>query len=119
MLCFPGFTPVANDAHAVGDSGDCVVPSGYRPPWAARRARLGSCPSLIHLPTRPGSMPSNPRITSFCVYLAGDARLAQDAAAMATPHATRIAVRRWARLCMDAAIITIRMAPAAARAGVR
>ena len=25
MLCLPAFTPVANDAHAVGDSGECVV----------------------------------------------------------------------------------------------
>ena len=25
MLCLPGLTPVANDAHAVGDSGECVV----------------------------------------------------------------------------------------------
>ena len=32
MLCLPGLTPVANDAHAVGDSGECVVPSGYMPP---------------------------------------------------------------------------------------
>ena len=28
MLCLPGLTPVANDAHAVGDSAECVVPSG-------------------------------------------------------------------------------------------
>ena len=28
MLCLPGFTPVAKDAHAVGDSGEWVVASG-------------------------------------------------------------------------------------------
>ena len=37
MLCLPALTPVANDAHAVGDSGECVVSSGCRPPprWRA------------------------------------------------------------------------------------
>ena len=25
MLCLPGLTPVANDAHEVGDSGETVV----------------------------------------------------------------------------------------------
>ena len=28
MLCFPAFTPVANDAHAVGDSGAVRVAEG-------------------------------------------------------------------------------------------
>ena len=32
MLCLPALTPVANDAHAVGDSGECVVPSECTPP---------------------------------------------------------------------------------------
>src|SRR5438132_1513373 len=31
MLCLPAFTPVANDAHAVGDSGEGVVPSARTP----------------------------------------------------------------------------------------
>src|SRR5262249_19546662 len=44
MLCFPGFTPVANDAQAVGDSGECVVPSADMPPRPAILAMLGRLP---------------------------------------------------------------------------
>ena len=42
MLCFPGLTPVANEAQAVGDSGECVVASGLTPPVDASRERFGS-----------------------------------------------------------------------------
>ena len=67
MLCLPAFTPVANEAHAVGDSGECVVPSGRTPlPRAASFFMFGSLPSSIHFWTSRGSMPSKPRITSFC-----------------------------------------------------
>ena len=48
MLCLPALTPVANDAHAVGDSGECVVCSGYMPPPCASFAMFGSLPSSIH-----------------------------------------------------------------------
>ena len=66
MLCLPALTPVANDAHAVGDSGECVVSSGWTPPLRlASFLRFGSLPSSIHFWTRRGSMPSKPRITSF------------------------------------------------------
>ena len=47
MLCFPGLTPVANDAQAVGDSGECVVASGIQPPVRASRDRFGSLPAFI------------------------------------------------------------------------
>ena len=67
MLCLPAFTPVANDAHAVGDSGECVVSSGRTPlPRVASFFMFGSLPSSIHFWTRRGSMPSKPRMTSFC-----------------------------------------------------
>ena len=67
MLCLPALTPVANEAHAVGDSGECVVPSGWTPPpRAASFFMFGSLPSSIHFCTRRGSMPSKPRMTSFC-----------------------------------------------------
>jgi len=67
MLCLPAFIPVANDAHAVGDSGECVVPNGRTPlPAAASFFMFGSLPSSIHFWTSRGSMPSKPRITSFC-----------------------------------------------------
>src|SRR5688500_8177921 len=69
MLCFPGLTPVANDAHAVGDSGEWVVASGYMPPCSASRFMFGSLPSFIHVPTSAGSIPSNPRMTSRWEYL--------------------------------------------------
>src|SRR4029078_180411 len=65
MLCLPALTPVANDAHAVADSGECVVCSGNMPPPCASFEMLGSLPSSIHFFSRWGSMPSNPRMTSF------------------------------------------------------
>src|SRR5262245_19586480 len=65
MLCLPALTPVANDAHAVGDSGECVVCSGETPPCFASALIFGSLPSPIHFSSRCGSMPSNPMITSF------------------------------------------------------
>ena len=75
MLCLPAFTPVANDAHAVGDSGECVVPSGRTPlPRAASFFMFGSLPSSIHFWTRRGSMPSKPRMTSFCWNFCGGRR---------------------------------------------
>src|SRR3954471_18703141 len=67
MLCFPALTPVANDAHAVGDSGECVVCSGENPPRFASAEMFGSLPSAIHFSSRCGSIPSKPRMTSFCV----------------------------------------------------
>ena len=83
MLCLPALTPVANDAHAVGDSGECVVPSGRTPlPRAASFFMFGSLPSSIHFWTRRGSMPSKPRMTSFCWNFCGGRRGPHAAAAL-------------------------------------
>src|SRR6185295_20324276 len=71
MLCLPALTPVANDAHAVGDSGECVVCSGYIPPPLASFEMFGSLPSSIHFFRRCGSIPSKPRMTSFWEYFDG------------------------------------------------
>ena len=68
MLCLPALTPVANEAHAVGDSGECVVCRGEKPPCFASAEMCGSLPSAIHLPSRCGSIPSNPRMTIFLSY---------------------------------------------------
>src|SRR5258707_13536100 len=68
MLCLPALTPVANEAHAVGDSGECVVCSGNMPPPFASFAMLGSLPSSIHCVRRCGSMPSKPGRTRFWLY---------------------------------------------------
>ena len=65
MLCLPGLTPVANDAHAVGDSGECVVVSGRTPPVDASRERFGSWPAFIQRSSSAGSMPSKPRMRSL------------------------------------------------------
>src|SRR3954467_14364678 len=65
MLCLPGLTPVANDAHAVGDSGECVVVKGRTLPRAASFERLGSCPAFIQRSSSVGSIPSKPRMTSL------------------------------------------------------
>src|SRR6185436_17552514 len=80
MLCLPAFAPVANDAHAVGDSGECVVSSGCRPPCAASFLKLGSFPSPIHFLTSAGSIPSKPRMTSFCWNRSGGRDRPQAAA---------------------------------------
>src|SRR3954462_15367990 len=72
MLCLPGLTPVANEAHAVGDSGDCVVAKGYVPPRAASCAMFGSCPAASHRFSSVGSMPSKPRMTKRCEKEGGD-----------------------------------------------
>src|SRR5215510_10480147 len=74
MLCLPALTPVANDAHAVGDSGECVVCSGKKPPCFASFEMFGSLPSAIHFSSRCGSMPSKPRITSFLLNVEGPRR---------------------------------------------
>src|SRR5919197_711115 len=95
MLCLPALTPVANEAHAVGDSGECVVASGNIPPVFASAERWGSLPSCIHRATRCGSMPSNPSITSFCVYFEGPRRalpLHATSAAVATAAASAISL---------------------------
>src|SRR4051812_3025397 len=110
MLCFPGLTPVAKEAHAVGDSGEWVVASGYMPPCSASRFMFGSLPSLIHRPTSAGSIPSNPRMTSRCEYLLAGRRpwkkegYANAMIATTATTATRAAASD--RLGMCAAIIT-------------
>src|SRR4051794_355124 len=94
MLCLPALVPVANDAHAVGDSGECVVVSGCMPPWRASFAMFGSLPSPIHRSTRCGSIPSNPRITSFWVYFDGGRRAPPEhAATIAAAPARSASVR--------------------------
>ena len=65
MLCLPAFTPVANDAQDVGDSGEWVVPSGYESAASGERRHVRQLPSAIHFSSKCGSMPSNPRMTSF------------------------------------------------------
>ena len=88
MLCLPGLTPVANDAHAVGDSAECVVPSGYIPPCSASRFMWGSFPCRIHVAVSVGSMPSKPRITRRCENWLGGRRVRQaEGCVTATPSA--------------------------------
>src|SRR5512139_2037913 len=94
MLCFPGLPPMANDDQDVGDSGEAVVPSGVKLPWAASFAMFGSLPSVIQRSIRRGSMPSNPRITIFCEKEAGGA----DEERHAEPAAIDNAIRARASL---------------------
>src|SRR5262249_29988307 len=93
MLCLPAFTPVANEAHAVGDSGECVVWSGEKPPCLASAAMCGSLPSAIHFSTRCGSMPSKPRMTSFWPNFEGPRR-GEDEQASETAATVRAAAAR-------------------------
>src|SRR4029453_6950278 len=94
MLCLPAFTPVANDAHAVGDSGECVVCSGEKPPCLASAAMCGSLPSPIHFSSRCGSMPSKPRITSFWLNFDGPRRDGPEQARESAATTTRAARTR-------------------------
>ncbi len=63
MLCLAGWTPVANDDHATGDTDGNVVASGAQVPVAARRAKLGSLPAAISRSVSLGSCPSKPTMT--------------------------------------------------------
>src|SRR3954469_13725281 len=92
MLCLPALTPVANDAHAVGDSGECVVCSGENPPRFASAEMFGSLPSAIHFSSRCGSIPSKPRMTIFCVnFEAGRGLVPEQAIEVAAIAAAAIA----------------------------
>ena len=92
MLCLPAFIPVANDAHAVGDSGECVVSRAWTPPLARESFFMfGSLPSSIHFWTSRGSMPSNPSTTSFCRNFSGARPLPH---AIADPTEATINARR-------------------------
>src|SRR3954454_23298992 len=118
MLCLPAFMPVANDAHAVGDSGECVVCSGEKPPCLASAAMCGSFPSAIHFSSRCGSMPSKPRMTSFWLNFDaprdGDVEQATATAAMARANAAtgridlRMGLRGIINLRMDRLIGEVR-----------
>src|SRR4051812_46385741 len=104
MLCLPALTPVANDAHAVGDSGECVVCSGEKPPRRARAAMFGSLPSAIHFSSRCGSMPSKPRMTIFWVNLdAPRGRDPEHANVAATTAAASAIARSLTELRMETA----------------
>src|SRR6266568_1181693 len=96
MLCLPAFMPVANDAHAVGDSGECVVCSGEKAPCFVILAMFGSLPSPIHFSSRYGSMPSKPRMISFWLNFDAGRRdepeQAIETAAMAATARTRALV---------------------------
>src|SRR4051812_45140898 len=112
MLCLPAFTPVANDAHAVGDSGECVVCRGYMPPPFASFEMLGSFPSPIHFCSRCGSIPSNPRMTSFLLYFDGPRRDVPEQASAHSATATTAIAAPLTDLHMEIArIITSRMEP--------
>src|SRR5436190_17522815 len=113
MLCLPALTPVANEAHAVGDSGEWVVCSGNIPPPFARAEMFGSLPSSIHFFRSCGSIPSKPRMTSFWLYL--------DAARREVPeHATEKAAMTAsarARTFRDFVIEMLRIIACAERRG--
>ena len=68
MLCLPALTPVANDAHAVGDSGECVVPSGMNVPPVGEPLHVRQL-AFVHPLAGPdvGSMPSKPIANTRCV----------------------------------------------------
>src|SRR6476620_9447553 len=126
MLCLPGFTPVANDAHDVGDSGETVVSSFVSPPLLINRENAGISPRLRNTSSSVGSIPSKPRTTSFGRSEAtGREHADQLQAAAATPIARRDA-RRMAAVYREAssefatlrhAISRRRLRPPADRAG--
>src|SRR4249920_2316060 len=94
MLCLPGLTPVANDAHDVGDSGETVVSSFVSPPLLINREKAGISPRLRNVSSSVGSMPSKPRTMSFGRSgPAGREHADQLRATAATPIARRDARR--------------------------
>src|SRR5260221_4868884 len=101
MLCLPALTPVANEAHAVGDSGECVVCSGNMPPPFASFAMLGSLPSSIHCVRRCGSMPSKPRMTSFWLYFDAPRRDVPEQAIENAVRPTTTSARAFRDFDMD------------------
>src|SRR4029079_3837570 len=110
MLCLPALTPVANDAHAVGDSGECVVCSGNMPPPCARFEMLGSLPSSIPFFKRCGSMPSNPRMTSFLLTFDGPRLVPPEQASEQSATAAAAIASSLTDLRMEIGrIITFRM----------
>src|SRR6185295_5299315 len=101
MLCLPAFTPVANDAHAVGDSGEWVVCRGEKPPCLASAEMFGSLPSLIHFSSRCGSIPSKPRMTSFWLYFDGPRRAGDEQETETAATATTVAAAHRTDLRME------------------
>ena len=75
ILWRPGFTPVWNEDQATGEMGGQVVWRGENDPVSFSLARLGSFPWAMKLPTRSGSSPSRPRITTLSTELFAYARL--------------------------------------------
>src|SRR5262245_15186002 len=65
MLCFPGLTPVAKDAHDVGDSGETVVSSFVSAPILISRENAGISPRFRKTSSSAGSIPSKPRTMSL------------------------------------------------------
>src|SRR5688572_10849896 len=112
MLCLPALTPVANDAHAVGDSGECVVSSGEKPPRFASAAMFGSLPSARYRWSRTGSMPSNPRITIFLSTRDGPRVVPPEQASDHSPTAATAIANAFIELRIGMRrIITSRMEP--------
>src|SRR5215203_3436804 len=65
MLCLPGFLPVIDETNAGGVSGGMVDVSVPTAPSAARRAKLGRCPSAIHGRRTRKLPPSMPMATTL------------------------------------------------------
>src|SRR5215471_8210478 len=94
MLCFPGLTPVANDAHDVGDSGETVVSSFVSAPLLISRENAGISPRLRNTSSSAGSIPSKPRTMSLGrSEVAGREHADQLRPATAMPIATRVTRR--------------------------
>src|SRR5215831_14604767 len=103
MLCFPGLTPVANDAHDVGDSGETVVSSFVRAPLLISRENAGISPRFRNTSSSAGSIPSKPRTTSFGRSEVVCREHADQLMAIAVTPITRRSARRMAAVYREAA----------------
>ena len=65
MLCFAGFTPVANVDQATGDRAGNVVRSLRYEPSFLKREKLGNLPCSMNFSASLGSRPSMPRKIIF------------------------------------------------------
>ncbi len=64
MQCWLASTPVAKVDQATGDMEGTLVSSGRKTPRSASFWKFGMRPSRMNFVSRPGSMPSRPRITT-------------------------------------------------------
>ena len=84
MPCPPASMPVIKLDQATGLCGGMLVPSSRNEPCSASFEKFGIFPSAMNCFKSRGSMPSMPRMMSFCSPFQGGVRRHEDTIAMPT-----------------------------------